>query len=236
MLPSFSLPSPAKSAYQRETLMRYRPDWRPRTEIMAERDRDPLQSQVSKVIQELDPDNSDAASTVKLRTEFATQLDKLQRQVRTESSKIDQYLQQLRSAEKSLQALRENRAAEPPRWRASYDLLLAQLPAIQARVRAYRGCLTEFVRNPKTRSKTKTPNLTLVGWRTPITKTSNDIESIQDAKRAASSLRAVIRDHAGTPWARTSEWELKPGFRMALLPPYQSPLVKIANPSPVPRL
>lgn len=223
--------------YTFEALRNYKPDWRSRQEVIADRDRRPLRSKLWRIINDLNPHDPERAKIVSLRRDFSPVLDELRRQVKTEGNRITAYLACLNAAEESLAGLQEQRAAEESaRWQANYDLTRAQLVTYQARVHAYRACLDEFAENPKSAPPTREPNLRLDSWHITTVRANVDPASIKLADRAGPLLRAVIDNHPDTPWARLAEWELKRGFGVSLVPHYEPPYVKVRQPIPPPRL
>jgi len=79
MLPSVELGLSARQTpYTLEAMRNYRPDWRPRAEILLDRDRDPLQTQLCRVIADLNPLAPKTAKAVILKTKFGPSVKQLQ--------------------------------------------------------------------------------------------------------------------------------------------------------------
>lgn len=238
MLPSVetNLVGAQKERYEMEALRPYRPDLRARIEVFADRDQYPVRSLIWKVIQDLNPHNKAAQKAVELRMEFSLVPQQFVQQTRQEQAKAKMHLRYMAEAEKALidgAYLREQEV--DPRWQANYDLILAQLVAYQARTYEYGVALDEFIASPKSAPPMKGKSR-LVHWDAHTVKKTRTEDAKPYIERAKKMFVAVQRDHPGSPWAARAAGELRRGFGVDLRADYRTPYVKVANPSPVPKL
>ncbi len=227
-----------KAKYELEAMYAYLPDLRSRLEVMTDRDNQPLRALLWKVIADLDPYNEAASRVVEMRMAFALDRGDFVKQARTQQQKAKLFLQYLHWAQTTLEENRELRDQEiSPRWQANYDLMLAQIVAYQARLYEYGAALEDFIKDPQTAPATKKPNLRLVHWDIGTTKDlRREEESRPYIDRSMQLFQEVIKQHPGTPWAARAQWELRRGFGVRLVPDYDPPYKKVANPMPVPKL
>ena len=131
-----------------------------------------------------------------------------------------------------LESIKPLRAQEKsPRWRAAYDLTLAQCLAY--RVRLFQFCLA-LDKHAKTMPplKTKTNNVWNVirnkkmlppdEQQVKLTKVSVEKLDAQ-LKKAETQYKFVMKEHPGTPWAQRASYEMRQGFGMAFREGYRSP-------------
>ncbi len=221
-----------KPEYRLETIRRYRPDLRSRAEILADHKTHPLQAELVAVAGELSVENKGKS----LEKRFAVEATKSRAQMEEAGSKVRKHLEELAAADRRLANVEDARAAESLRWRANYDLTRGQLAAFQARAYEYQAAIDEFVADPPTAADAKPPNLRHVEWRiqrVQETRSPRGKRLIDVAKRR---LQGVIRDYAGTPWARMAERELRDGFGVRLQPHYAPPTPKVPIQIPPPIL
>ena len=237
MLPTVetNLVGAQKHVYELEAMRPYRPDLRARIEVFADRDKYPLRTLLWKVVQDLNPHNKQAQSSVELRVEFSLKPDEFLRQARQEQTKAKLHLQYMAAAEKALAEGRKLREQEAePRWQANYDLIFAQLVAYQARTYEYGVALEAFIREPKLAPAVK-GKLVLVDWNIG----TNNLVRTEEAKpyidRATVLFKEVQELHPGTPWAARAAWELSRGIGVDLHPDYEEPWVDYPNARPVPK-
>lgn len=130
-----------------------------------------------------------------------------------------------------LERVRPLRAAEPSsRWRAAYDLAIAQLYIFRLRLYQFLLALDNHA-NQMPAPKDPASNRWSFSWsRTTIVPDDNQFARLKstfnlkmtrdeylkmvvtEEKAATDRLLAVVRDHAGTPWARRAESEISLGF------------------------
>ncbi len=176
-------------------------------------------------------------------------------QVSTRLERIKGTLDALTIAQMRLAAVAKLRDQEPSqRWRANYDLIMAQLFAYRVRLFEYGIGLGQFAKMVPTR-KFKNPkaNAWAVGHRadqlilpTPeqeqfLKVTGDQLKSAHQA--ALDRLAKVQTDHPNTPWANRAKWELarKFGVRFAEVvvtppPPRPKNTKPTPKPSPPPNL
>jgi hypothetical protein len=91
-----------------------------------------------------------------------------------------------------------------PRWQAGYDLAMGRAIAAKVRIEGYNAILAVLKRGRVFEQKTSTH------W---ILEPANTIDAGSTLKklsgRAQTYLQRVIKDHAGTPWAKLAEQELQ---------------------------
>ena len=229
------LPSPEIDLFRRDLsvfdieLMRpYLPDLRSREQYAHERDYSPLRSLIWKVVNDLNPYKPEIGRYINLAQRFSSDRATWTREMDAEIVKARQYVLYLDAAEKALRGARNLRDREKePRWRAHYDLMLAQVVAYKARVYEYGAYLTIFKVNPKPFDP-PTANRVLRDWELRERgKTVADKITKPLAEDATNQFRAIIAEYDGTPWATRAEFELSRGFGIDLVPHYRNP-----NPPP----
>ncbi|MCA9015769.1 MAG: VWA domain-containing protein, partial [Planctomycetaceae bacterium] len=132
-----------------------------------------------------------------------------------------------------LESIEPLRAQEKSsRWRAAYDLTLAQCLAY--RVRLFQFCLAmdQHAKNmPELKDKKSNVwNVTRDKKMLPpdpeqvkLTKVSVE-ELDKQLKKAEEQYKFVIKEHPGTPWAQRAQFELNQGFGMYFAEGFRSPL------------
>ena len=106
--------------------------------------------------------------------------------------------------QKGTQGEKDREKLDSPRWRASYDLAMGRVLAMQVRALGYNTVLADMKSNPK--SFTKKGNNQ---WRLqPSAKIDAGPAVKKMMTKARTYLNRVIDEHAGTPWAMLAEREL----------------------------
>jgi hypothetical protein len=239
MLPSIesNVVDGSKRRYDLELMRPFRPDLRPRSQIVADRDEVPLRVLVSRIINDLNPYNPQAAQIIDMRVDFSIDPSEFLKQARHEQQKALIYLKYLAVAEEALKKGEKLRNDEAdPRWQANYDLVLAQIVAYQARIYEYGAGLEHFIQKPKVAPPTKGPELVLDTWDIQTRAEVLTKESVPYIDRAKALFQQVIKTYPGTPWAARAEWELARGFGVDVVPDYEPPFPKITTPIPIPKL
>ncbi len=238
----FMLPEPGdkESAEQRGdrtgSLRNYLPSLQSREEYVNERNRSRLRKAIAKIIVDLDVWNDATLKKVTQTHYFPVERDKYvrsaERAVREAQLLVDYYDQALQT----LENLADQREREQDRrWRANYDLLVAQITAYKLRTEQYIEAVGGGVRrlppvkNPQGADKKTTH------WR------AVSAEKLINAKRyepqqilANERLRFVEQEHNGTPWALRAAWELKRDYGYELAEHYSAPSPPSKpNPNPV---
>lgn len=236
------LPTPEAAVFRRddtvfnfEQMRPYVPDLRSREAYAKDREYNPLYALIWKVINDLNPYKPEIAQHINLRMTFSADRGAFSREVDAELIKAQRYVEYLNLAEKAMREARKFRDREKsPRWRAHYDLMLAQLIAYKARVYEYGAYLTAFRQNPK---KADPPTASRVhgGWsmreRGP---TVHDKVTKPLADESSAMLKTIMADYLGTPWATRADYELKRGFGVELFPTYYNPNPPPPNPGAAP--
>ncbi len=131
-----------------------------------------------------------------------------------------------------LESIKPLRAQEKsPRWRAAYDLTLAQCLAY--RVRLFQFCLAmdQHAKNmpvPK-KKNTNVWHVTRVKKMLPpdpvqVKLTKVSVEQLdQQLKKAEAQYKLVLKEHPGTPWAQRANYEMGQGFGMAFAEGFRDP-------------
>ena len=233
------LPSPELAMFRRdetnpdepfdfEKLRPYLPDVRSREDYAKSRDYNPLRATIWKVINDLNPYKPEIGRYINLATTFPPDRSDLARELDAETAKAKQYVLYLDAAERTLRAAKPLRDREKePRWRAHYDLILAQLVAYKARVYEYGSYLAMFKANPKP-TDPPTPNRALRDWQlSERRQTTADKITRPLIEEAEAMFRTVIKEYYGTPWATRADYELSRSYGYELFPRYFNP-----NPPP----
>lgn len=152
----------------------------------------------------------------------------------------------LQKAVNILEDIKPLRAQEKSsRWRAAYDLALAQCQAY--RVRLFQFCLAmdqhaknmpapkkkiNNVWNVRRRKKMLPPDPVQV----KLTKVSPE-ELDKQLKKAEEQYKFVIKEHPGTPWAQRAQYELRLGFGMYFQDDFRDPRYdKVGKQIKIPKL
>ncbi|MBL8829731.1 MAG: VWA domain-containing protein [Planctomycetaceae bacterium] len=225
----FMLPSPETNLvgrdnrkYALEQMRAYLPDLGPRDDYIAERDKSELRRYQWKIISDLNPyDTRHTGDTrVELRHYFPLAIDQFKRAATAEqaiSKRLVEYLSEAERALVTVERLRNREAS--PRWRANYDLMLAQVYAYQVRIYQYGLSLEAFMRNPLPIKNIYGIKRPTTGWhihaRKPIIEHPDakiDAWLHERIRLADAQYRKVINEHIGTPYASRAQAELTRGY------------------------
>jgi hypothetical protein len=230
------LPTPEAAVFRRdltkfdfEAMRPYLPDLRSREEYVHDRDYSPLRSLVWKVINDLNPYKPEIGRYINLRQSYSADPSQRAKEIDAELSKAKTYIEYLNAAEKAMrESARQRDREKSPRWRAHYDLILAQLVAYRARVFEYGIYLQAFKTNPKPFDP-PTANRAMVRWDVRERgKTLGADKTQPDIDEAVRLFQIVIKEYPGTPWATRAAYEMTRGWGIDLAPHY-------VNPNPPPR-
>jgi hypothetical protein len=160
-----------------------------------------------------------------MRHHFAIDPTEFARQVNNELGKAARYVIYLDEREKEMEKLARMRDAEPnPRWRANYDLIIAQIIAYKVRMYEYGAYLQDFIKNPKPIKNPLGPNRKTTHWDlTTRAKVLTLDKTGPYIERSKELFAKVIQEHPGTPYASRAQWELKRGFGVDLVEDYDDP-------------
>jgi len=229
------LPTPEARVFRRdltkfefEQMRPYLPDLRSREQYVQERDYSPLRSMIWKVINDLNPYKPEIAKYINLKQSFNPDPGRRAQEIDIELNKAKTYIEYLNAAEKALvEAARLRDREKSPRWRAHYDLIVAQLFAYRARVFEYGVYLQAFKTSPKPFDP-PTPTRVLDYWDVVERgKTLGGEKTQPDIDEAVRRFQKIVAEYPGTPWATRAEFEMRRGFGIELDARYRNP-----NPPP----
>lgn len=208
--------------YEVAAMEPYRPDLRPRRDLMREAMQDPLQAVLTKVIYDLNPYEESVSKVIEIRRFFSADFEQLRTQVRFEQAKMLTYIDYLDKAIEAIEKARTLRDASPsPRQQANYDLLYAQLLAYRVRAYEYGAYLTEFVKNPPQVPPPPSRAHEFRGWSLDtVDKLFAEEITKADIEHSRELLQEIIAEYPGTPWSSRAKWELERGFGIALVPSF----------------
>lgn len=223
----FMLPSPEVRLVGRDTrqydadaMRPYLPDLSPRTDYMAERDKNAFRQMVFKVISDLNPYQAGSAGA---RCEVSTgpfPIDRAQfaQAATVQMKKAEDLIRYLAEAQKALESVAALRARErSPRWRANYDLIYAQVVSYQARLQEYGWYMAEFVKNPKAVKNILGPARPTNGWYVGVIPRLLKPDVTQSQRDKADGLfRELQKEYAGTPWGERAKDEINRGYGIEL--------------------
>lgn len=229
------LPSPEAAVFRRdatrfdlENMRPYLPDLRSREEYAHDRDYSPMRATIWKVINDLNPYRPEVAKFMSVPGSYPADPNARNRQIDAQLAEAKVYVQYLDAAEKAMKDNRKLRDREPsPRWRAHYDLILAQLLAYRARTFEYGVYMAEFKKNPKPFDP---PTAHRALWRWDVhgrARTLGESLTKPDIDESTKMFQEIMREYAGTPWATRAKWELSRSFGFELMAHYHDP-----NPPP----
>lgn len=128
--------------------------------------------------------------------------------------KLNEGIARLQKVEKLREKERE------PRWRAAYDLVLAQLMSYRVRQFQYLLLLDQHAKNPPQFKDAKSNEWNI--WHTTklleptpeqVRATKVDMKELEEQKAKATAMYdQVIKNHPGTPWAQRAAREKADGF------------------------
>jgi len=197
----------------------YEPTLTPRREYEIERNKSEFRSTIWKVIVALNP-HLDKELNLRREhwspdsVEFAKERDLNFSRCLRSLVKLNEGIRALEKIEK----LRDKESE--PRWRAAYDLAIAQLMSYRVRQFQYLLLLDSHLKsNPKFKDA-KSNEWNVYNTQTLLEPTPEqiraskvDMKELQAQKDKAVALyNAVIKNHPGTPWARRAEQEKGWGF------------------------
>jgi hypothetical protein len=197
--------------YSMATLKEYVPDYKGRGEYMKLRQGSDLRRALFTILEE--------TRGFGFRRHFPIDPPALVEAAAAEYPIVKQRLSALVNYEKVLRSLKVARDRETDRrWRAHYDLMLAQIVTYQIKAYEYKACLEEMValaqRGQLKPGTLPVPDQLVVEWVLDHSKDRKAPPSETDKKYAEAEalLRAVIAEHPNTPWADLAQDELDRGF------------------------
>lgn len=117
-------------------------------------------------------------------------------QVLNDEKDVARIMARLNAAHEEMKTMAEQRDAEPKRWQAAYDFMLARLEAQIAYLYEYQSMLGQMRKELPPRD----PSLH-GGWKLAATTSlTGDSAGKKLAASSRKTLDKIIKDHAGTPW------------------------------------
>ena len=213
-------------------LREYLPNLDSRREYAADRDSSPFRKAIWDVIALLNPYNPDASKFLEIpdpdvtREQFPANPNEYGPRVAKRLQQVVSILGVVNQAQQYLEKVRPLRDKEPSvRWRANYDLIVAQLWWYKLRLFEYGLAVDQFVRVDLPQRLIKNPMHNRWNLRdNPSGKmikpderqskllgvTEEDLAMAHDM--AVEKLKQVIKDHPESPWSRRAEYELNRRF------------------------
>ncbi len=219
--------------YDPFVMKNYLPDYGPRIQYVEAIRNSPLRRALVEVIR--------ATADVGVPLNFSPRPDRFRPQAASAISAARTQRDRLRKAYTLLQRIAPSYAQESSlRWRAAFDLTVAQLFAYQIRLYQYEEMLKQLAAQPPVAKVTLQPGQSLY-WSVRICTAREqswvEEEELEPVAREALQLyTAVLERHAKTPWARVARIELAQGFSVKLVPVVTSPPTPGGRSEPVPEL
>jgi len=238
----FMLPdsNDSESAEQRAnrtgSLRGYLPSLQSREEYVNERSRSRLRKAITKIVVDLDAWNDETLKRISQPHYFSVKREsyvKAAEKAVREAQRLVEYYEQ---ALATLENLGDQRDRETDRrWRANYDLLLAQLTAYKLRTEQYIEAVGGGIRGLPPVKNPKGPDKKSTHWRAVGTEKLINPQRYQAQQILANErLRFVEQEHRGTPWALRAAWELRRDYGYRLAEHYSAPRPKNKpRPNPV---
>ena len=206
--------SQREKKYSMATLKEYVPAYESRVDYVGRRDASELRRTLAAIIER--------TKGFGFQGGFPVAYGPLEEAIVAEYPKVESRLGELYAIERQLRALKVARDREPePRWRAHYDLMLAQIITYEIKAYEYRACLREMVAlanaGKLVPSQAPVPDKLDVEWSLNHSKDRKADPSLTEAKYAEAEalLKAVIEQHPNTPWSDLAQDELDRGFGVA---------------------
>lgn len=212
----------AQRKYDHLAMKEYEPLLLPEREYVQERSKSQFRSTIWDVIVALNP-HLDGQLNIK-RWHYPIDPEGFDRDGKAQFERLGRSMLKLNEGIKRLEQIRPLRDKErEPRWRASYDLALAQLYSYRVRQFQLMLALDNHSANDP---KPKDPKAN--EWRfdhvgkmlepteRQIAATKIDMKEIEAQKQKATDLfKEVIKEHPGTPWANRAQQEQGWGYGVA---------------------
>lgn len=159
-----------------------------------------------------------AGADFRYRREFPIDAAAQVQAANEEGPKATQRLNALLDIQKQIESLKKHRDREPMRrWRAHYDLMLAQVVVFQIKAYEYRALMAEIAQRPRAPSAPPTANRAISFV---VEHGSKGLApSSETAKKYAEAtllLNNVIAEYPNTPWAELAKDALTRGFSVVL--------------------
>ncbi|MDG3007780.1 VWA domain-containing protein [Paludisphaera mucosa] len=199
-----------EKTYTIEVLKEYMPEYVPRATYLLRRDESDLRRNLFGLVAE--------TRDVSYRREFPIDPDGLREAALEQIPIASERLTRLLDIQKRLESLKKHREREPERrWRAHYDLMLAQTVAFQVKTFEYRALMENLAAKPQPPTKQSTPDVTIVfvvdHSSKPLAPESVTAKKYADARRL---LDDVVAEYPDTPWSDLAKDTLGRGFSVVL--------------------
>jgi len=229
----------------------YVPEVTSRREYSATRDKSEFRRTVWEVILALNPyDPKNKEMEIPIHSWYSPKPGESGTRVASTFKRCLNLFGMLSEAQTRLERVRPLREREASRrWRANYDLILAQVMAYRVRIFQYMIAIDQYNKslptrkfhNPKSNAWTvRIGNKKLVEPDSQQLKVANvSLEDLEEARSSAvAQFQFVVTEHPQTPWSIRATWELGRGFGMSFAetfigPPRPGPKGKLV---PVPKL
>ncbi|MFQ5731708.1 MAG: vWA domain-containing protein [Planctomycetaceae bacterium] len=254
-----------KRQFAAHDMREYHPMWLSRTQYDRARRNSKFRRTIWDVIVRLNPTKHeenlipryDPQLNIRL-WHYGLELPEFKKQAVVEARKAFRAWKTLHKALELLEEIKPLRATEPSsRWRANYDLALAQCLAFRVRLFQFLLAMDAHVlakppRTPKPPAPGRQPANEWVVARTRAMIEPDDaqfgrvkqtfqlkltrqefLDHLKSQQKRATELYiAVMGRHKGTPWARRAQWELARGFGMRFVGRYWSPRYRLVKKVP----
>ncbi|WP_165074457.1 VWA domain-containing protein [Paludisphaera rhizosphaerae] len=196
--------------YSIEVLKEYMPEYVSRAAYSLRRDDSELRRSLYALVVE--------TRDFSFRREFPIEPDALRQTAAEQIEGATVRLNILEDYRRRLAKMKKFRDREPERrWRAHYDLMLAQTVAYQVKTYEYRALMEKLVNAPQKPKKQSTPDVTntfVVDHAVnPVADPKITAEKIAEAKKL---LNDVIAEYPNTPWSDLAADVLARGFSVVL--------------------
>lgn len=212
LLPSeeFMRISQREKTYTIETLKEYMPEYVSRAAYAERRAESDLRRSLYALVTE--------TTGVSYRRDFPIEPQALREAALEQIPIATERLAALRDIQKRLESLKKHRDREPERrWRAHYDLMLAQTVAFQLKSYEYRALMESLAKKPQSPTKQPTADVAITFVVDHSTKQlapeSETAKKISDARRL---LNDVVAEYPDTPWSDLAKSTLARGFSVVL--------------------
>ncbi len=195
-----------EKAYSMSTLKEYVPDYESRGAYLERRTKSEFRRTLFDIITE--------TRKYPFRHSYPVFPDELLPTIAEDLPIVSERLNNLIAIEGRLRSLEKMRNQEPEkRWRAAYDLMLAQVLVYQIKAYEYRANLLEMQAKPPKPDKLPTPELYVNWWLDHSHKDKAPKEKTEKVYAEAMRLcKLVIERHPDTPWADLAQDEINRGF------------------------
>lgn len=211
-------------------MKQYQPHLVSRAQYERRRNASPFRKTIWDVIVRLNP-HLDEQLNIRFYN-YSIRPQDFRRQGAQEFGKAVRALRLANQAVQLLESIAPLRSAEESRrWRASYDLLFAQVLAYRVRLFQFLLAMDQHAKSGRMPENSKTNE-----WDIHHTKrirppdpqqvqaTGVDPEELSRQQKDAIRLfEKVIQEHPGTPWAQRAEFELSQGFGIEFVEDYRDP-------------